>query len=95
MKKNILFGGNRIKFPKKEGIGVFFLKSLKWKSRIATIIGMLATISAGSWAAILPAGYEQIAPFIVAILGIFVAMYSEELRVTRAEDLVVSEMDEA
>lgn len=68
------------------------MRSLKWKSRIGTIIGALGLITATQWADILPAGYETIAPFIVAIISIFVTQYTEELRVTRAEDIKEGEM---
>lgn len=67
-------------------------KSFKWKSRIGTVVGALGLITATQWADLLPAGYESMAPIIVALLSIFVTLYTEEIRVTRAEEMKEEEL---
>lgn len=68
------------------------LESYKNTSRLWTLIMALLTaismIGVEEWQTILPQKYVFLAPIIVAFLGYFVAQYTEEKRVIRAEELV-------
>lgn len=68
------------------------LESYKNTSRLWTLIMALLTaismIGVEEWQTILPQKYVFLAPIIVAFLGYFVAQYTEEKRVNRAEELV-------
>ena len=68
------------------------IKSYKYKSKIATIIGFLAAfivyVGKEEIAKLLPAEYAFLAGFIVIIAGYIVAQGTEDKRVNVAETLV-------
>lgn len=71
------------------------IKSYKTISRLVTVIMALLTmlnmITVEQWQNILPAKYVVFAPMIVTGIAFIVNQYSEEKRVTRAEELVHQE----
>ena len=72
------------------------MESLKYKSRLVTVIVTIvfavltavATMSPDGLAAYLPEEFAPYAALIIIIAGAIVNQYSEEKRVERAEDLV-------